>query len=77
MRVLVKKGTLPRPEFLRLSVRYLTDGAILGSREFINSLFERHRERFGPRRTSGARPVRGLDGDSLASLRALRVRVFA
>jgi len=77
LRVLGEKGALPRPEFLRLRVRYLTDGAILGSREFVNSLFERHRERFGSRRKSGARPLRGLAGDSLSALRALRVRVFA
>ena len=38
-------------------------------------LFERHRDRFGPRRTTGARPVRGLSGLALSCLRDLRVQV--
>ncbi len=76
LQVLAEKGRVSPREFLRLRVRYLTDGAILGSREFINQVFERHRDRFGPRRTSGARPVRGVEGVSFNTLRALRVRVF-
>ena len=77
LKVLAAHGRVSAPEILRLRLRYLTDGAILGSREFVNDLFERHRDRFGPRRTTGARPVRGVDGISLSTLRALRVRVFA
>jgi len=77
LQVLAQKGKLSTPELLRLRVRYLSDGAILGSREFINALFERQRDRFGPRRSSGARPVRGFHEASLSTLRALRVRVFA
>jgi len=77
LQVLAAKGRISTPELLRLRVRYLSDGAILGSREFINSLFERHRDRFGPRRSSGARPLRGSPEASFHALRALRIRVFA
>ena len=73
--VLAQGGTLGRADYLRLRVRYLVDGAVLGSREFVNRVFERHRDRFGPKRTSGARPVRGLAEPTLSCLRQLRVRV--
>lgn len=73
--VLTQGGTLGRSDYLRLRVRYLVDGAVLGSREFVNGVFERHRHRFGPKRINGARPVRGLAEPSLSCLRQLRVRV--
>ena len=72
--VLAQGGTLGQADYLRLRVRYLVDGAVLGSREFVNGVFERHRNLFGPTRTSGARPVRGLAEPALSCLRQLRVR---
>lgn len=72
--VLAQEGKLGRAEMLRLRVRYLVDGAVLGSRAFVNELFTRHWERFGPKRPDGARPMRGLPG--LSALRALRLRVI-
>ena len=44
---------------LRLKVRYFTDGAVVGSRAFVDGLFEQCRDRFGPKRKSGARRMRG------------------
>jgi hypothetical protein len=44
---------------LRWKVRYFTDGAAIGSRAFVDVLFEQCRERFGPKRKSGARKMRG------------------
>ena len=35
-------------------VRYFTDGAVIGSSEFVNAAFAGARERFGPRRKDGA-----------------------
>ncbi|MFO1460764.1 MAG: transposase [Verrucomicrobiota bacterium] len=72
--VMAQGGALGRAEVLRLRVRYLVDGAVIGSRSFVDELFARHRERFGPKRTDGARPMRGLPG--LSALRALRLRVI-
>jgi hypothetical protein len=40
-------------------VRYFTDGAAVGSRAFVDGLFERCRERFGAKRKTGARKMRG------------------
>jgi hypothetical protein len=44
---------------LRWKIRYFTDGAAVGSREFVDALFAQCRERFGPKRKSGARKMRG------------------
>jgi hypothetical protein len=74
LEVLAKKGRLDRSEYLRLRIRYLVDGAVLGSKEFVNDAFQRHRDRFGPKRTSGARPVQGLPSPGLCCLRALRLK---
>jgi hypothetical protein len=40
-------------------VRYFTDGAVIGSKAFVNEAFAAARERFGPRRKDGARKLRG------------------
>jgi putative transposase len=44
---------------LKWRVRYFTDGAVIGSRAFVDGFFERCRDRFGPKRKSGARKLRG------------------
>jgi hypothetical protein len=40
-------------------VRYFSDGVALGSRGFVDGVFKACRERFGARRTTGARKMRG------------------
>jgi putative transposase len=73
--VLEEKGRLGLSEYLRLRVRYFADGAVLGTRGFVNEVFSRLRDRFGPKRKDGARRLRGLE-TQLYSLRALRVKVL-
>ena len=46
-------------KMLRCRVRYFSDGAVIGSREFVDGVFRACRERFGAKRTSGARKLRG------------------
>ena len=46
-------------KMLRCRVRYFSDGAVLGSREFVDGVFMACRERFGAKRSSGARKLRG------------------
>jgi putative transposase len=53
---------------LRLRVRYFTDGAVIGSRSFVDSLFDQCRDRFGPKRKSGARKMRGKSGKAMEGL---------
>jgi hypothetical protein len=63
---------------LRCRVRYFTDGAVIGSKAFVNEAFIRARDRFGMRRKDGARKLRGQAAAAsgvLWSLRDLRVNV--
>ena len=46
-------------KMLRCRVRYFTDGAVIGSRAFVDGVFRACRERFGEKRKSGARRLRG------------------
>jgi REP element-mobilizing transposase RayT len=77
-KVLSKGGRLPVAEVLRCKVRYFTDGAVLGSRGWVEAIFAEKRGRFGPNRKDGARRMRGLETDKegLYTLRDLRVHVF-
>ena len=73
LETLQKEGHLPLGELLRLRVRYFSDGLVLGSELFVEEVFERHRSRFGERRKSGARPIRGMQIQSLKVIRDLRL----
>jgi REP element-mobilizing transposase RayT len=46
-------------QVVRYRIRYFTDGAVLGSRKFVDEIFNACRERFGARRKDGARAPRG------------------
>ena len=62
---------------LRCRVRYFTDGAVIGSKAFVNEAFAAARERFTERRKDGARRMKG-SGKAAAgvlwSARDLRVK---
>jgi len=73
--VLAGKGRLGLGDYVRCRVRYFCDGAVLGSREFVEGMFQAGRHRFGARRKSGARRMKGLE-EELYALRDLRVGVF-
>ncbi len=70
-RVLKGGGKLSLSEVIHCQLRYLSDGAVLGSRRFVDEYFESRREMFGPARTSGARKMKGADWEGLMSLREL------
>ena len=74
--VIAQGGELSLGQVLRLRVRHMSDGVALGSRAFVNEVFRRHRDRFGPKRKDGARPIRGLAAFGLTALRNLRVRAL-
>ena len=65
-------------KMLRCRVRYFTDGAVIGSKEFVNEAFAAARDRFTERRKDGARRMRGNAKSAagvLWSVRDLRVGV--
>jgi hypothetical protein len=65
-------------KMLRCRVRYFTDGAVIGSKEFVNDAFANARERFGPKRKDGARVMKGSGSGAkglLWSARDLRIGI--
>lgn len=63
---------------LRHRVRYFTDGAVIGSKAFVNEAFLSARGRFTAKRKDGARRMKGSGAaaaGTLWSMRDLRVRV--
>ncbi len=69
-------GRVDRTEALRCRIRYFSDGAVLGSKEFVQGYFESHRDRFGRKRRDGPRRMRGSDWGELTCIRDLRREVF-
>ncbi len=74
-----KSSPLPElsmAKMLRCRVRYFTDGAVIGSKDFVNEAFAGARERFSEKRKDGARRMKG-NGKAAAgvlwSARDLRV----
>lgn len=71
--VLRNRGRMSVGELVRHRVRYFSDGAVIGSREFVEEVFAGERGRFGEKRQSGARRIVESEA-ALFSLRQLRVR---
>lgn len=74
--VLDQKGRLSLGEALRCRVRYFTDGAILGTRDYVEAAYRRHRIRFSVKRQRGAQRLQGAEWGDLCSARQLRVAVI-
>ena len=72
--VVASGGRVGVARMLRLRVRYFGAGLVLGSREFVERAFERHREHFGIKRRDGAREMRGFG--QLRVMRDLRLDVI-
>ena len=60
LEVLKEGGRLEKSDYLRCRVRYFVDGAALGSKSFIEEVFQESKELFHPDRKTGARSLRGL-----------------
>jgi hypothetical protein len=65
-------GEIPFAKLLYCRVRYFTDGAVIGSRGFVDEAFEKSRSRFGPKRKDGARKLRGAASPAAGALWSLR-----
>ena len=71
-----QRAQLPLADYLRMRVRYFTDGVAVGSRDFVNGVFAANRGHFGAKRQDGARQLSLLDSPELYCLRDLQRRVF-
>ena len=74
--VIEQGGELSLGQVLRLRVRHMSDGMALGTKAFVDEVFALNRDKFGPRRKDGARPIRALSSIALNALRDLRVRAL-
>ena len=59
-------------KMLRCRIRYFTDGAVIGSRSFVDEAFENVRNRFGKQRKDGARKMRGSGAPAAGLLWSFR-----
>jgi hypothetical protein len=64
-------GKLPLKKVLLLRVRYMTAGAIIGSREFIRKVYEGRKAELGPDRSRISTPMRDGEWGGLHSFRNL------
>lgn len=69
-------GCLPRHVALRCRVRYFTDGAILGSAEFVRGFIAEWQSEGVRKRPPRVNPMRGSEWGDLAVIRGLRRKVF-
>jgi REP element-mobilizing transposase RayT len=71
--VLKSGGKLSRAELLRCRVRWFSDGVAIGSKGFVEGVFQGCRSYFGAKRKDGARKIREDAAGTLHALRELRV----
>jgi hypothetical protein len=71
-KVLEQGGQLSRAEILHCRVRYFSDGVVLGSKSFVEDIFQKHRKEFGQKRKTGARKPRFGNWGELCTMRDLR-----
>ncbi len=71
--VLDRGGKLSAYELMRCRIRYFNDGVALGSRLFVEEVFEQNQTFFGQKRQTGARKIRGSSLGDLFTLRDLQL----
>jgi putative transposase len=69
-------GRLDFSESIRCRNRYLTEGCVVGSREFVNRMFDRYRGHFGIRRKTGAREMPEVTLPEMTVIQKLRKPVI-
>ena len=69
---LEKSRDVAMSRMLRCRVRYFTDGAVIGSRAFVDEVFRSCRGRFGEKRKDGARKWRGAGTAAAGTLWSVR-----
>lgn len=75
-RVLKAGGQLSVAQALRVRVRYFTDGAVIGTQEFVEAYWRKYLKKRGSKRKSGARKMKGADWGTLRVLRDLQKDVI-
>jgi putative transposase len=77
LKQLQEGAEISKEEALRLKLRHLSCGLVLGSRAYVEEIFQQFRGQFGKTRRTGARKLKGLPFKGLRTLRDLRVRAVS
>ncbi|MFU8848395.1 MAG: transposase [Opitutales bacterium] len=72
-----ENAALPKATVLRCRMRYFTDGAILGSEEFVRGFVDAWQKNKGRKHAPKPKLLRGADWQGLATIQGLRHRVFS
>lgn len=76
-KVLAEKGSLPLATVLRCRVRYFTEGAVLGSKAFVEIHLADYRRRHGARERTAPRALSPItDWKGLTCMRSVRKNAF-
>jgi len=71
-----QQGQLPKTVMLRCRVRYFTDGAIMGSAEFVRSFTGAWQKEKGRKYPAKVNSMQGADWGDLAVIQGLRRQIF-
>jgi len=72
-----ERGYLPKAVLLRCRVRYFTDGAILGSGEFVQGFTDKWQQEHCRKHAPKIQPMRGTDWAGLSVIQSLRQKIFS
>jgi hypothetical protein len=71
------KGQVAPSELLRMRIRYFADGTAIGSKAFIENIFQKNRKSFGSHRKQAGKPLPPNLWGELHVLRDLKKNVYA
>ena len=74
--VLARGGELTAAQALRSRIRYFCDGAVMGTADFVDSVFEESVKRPTSKRKHGANRMKGADWGEIRVLRNLQTHIF-
>ncbi|MEM7391887.1 MAG: chemotaxis protein CheW, partial [Verrucomicrobiota bacterium] len=72
-----ENGEIALSDMLRCRIRYFSDGAVIGSRSFVEAFYTSCAERFGPNRQKGGSRMKGACFKGLHALRNLQLRLIS
>jgi REP element-mobilizing transposase RayT len=75
--VIQQGGKVPVHELLRVRVRYFCDGMALGSKTFVDSVFQTHRADFGAKRNKAGTPLPEGAWGQLHTVRNLQRNLYS
>ena len=70
--IVARKGKLSLGEFLMCRMRHMSEGAIFGTKAFVDQMLARHREEHGSQRITGGRRLRYLESGEYYTLKDIR-----